>query len=260
MTADDVPQVLQIWADNNLHEGTHTIQSFLNVDPEGFVVAVDDSTGMCAGVFVHPDTAFIGLYGVDPQYQKLGIGWQMWRKMMAHIGDRNAGLYAVPEHQSMYRDRAGFTHEDSRLMLLYESDSVRTHTLVKNIDGIRVQRITDSIENLVIEYDREVHRFSRARLLPHVFREPDSMALVAIDEYDDSVVGYGCFRTNNIGKAMSGPLYANNDAVAELLVYKMIENFAIIETNGLLYMTLDSNPGGIRIAEKLGLHKHEELP
>lgn len=83
---------------------------------------------------------------------------------------------------------------------------------------------------------------------------------MAIDEYDDTVVGYGCFRTNNAGKAMSGPLYANNDAIAELIVYQIIKNFPIVESNGLLYMTLDVNPGGVRIAEKLGLQKHEELP
>ncbi len=71
---------------------------------------------MCAGVFVNPDTAFIGLYAVRPKYQKLGIGIRMWRQIKAHIGDRNAGLYAVPEHLVMYRDRAGFTHEDNKFM------------------------------------------------------------------------------------------------------------------------------------------------
>ena len=50
MTEEDVPQVLQIWGDNNLHEGTHTIQSFLRVDPEGFVVAVEDETGIIISI------------------------------------------------------------------------------------------------------------------------------------------------------------------------------------------------------------------
>ena len=103
-------------------------------------------------------------------------------------------------------------------------------------------------------------RYSRAALLANVFAEEDTIALAAIDEYDDTVVGYGCFRTNNAGKAMAGPLYADNDAVAEFIIYQIVKSFPIAETNGLLYMTLDSNPGGIRIAEKLGLQKHEELP
>lgn len=117
---------------------------------------------MCAGVFVNPDTAFIGLYGVDPRYQKLGIGMSMWKKIMDHIGDRNAGLYAVPEHLVMYRDRAGFKHEDNKLMCLYESDSVRTQDLVKDLDGIRIDKIDDTLAQKVIEYDEEVHKFSRS--------------------------------------------------------------------------------------------------
>jgi len=215
---------------------------------------------MCAGVFINPDTAFVGLYGVSPKYQKLGIGMSMWKKMMKHIDGRNAGLYAVPEHLVMYRDKAGFCHEDNKLLYIYESDTVRTVDLVKSIRGTRIDKIDQTIIEQIIEYDTQVHGYSRAKLLPHVFSEEDTVALVAIDEYDGKVVGYGCFRTNNINKAMAGPLYANNDAVAELIVYEIIKAFPIVEKNGLLYMTLDSNPGGIRIAEKLGLHKHEELP
>ena len=39
MTINDVNTVLEIWAKNNLHEGTQTIQSFMIQDPEGFIVA-----------------------------------------------------------------------------------------------------------------------------------------------------------------------------------------------------------------------------
>jgi ribosomal protein S18 acetylase RimI-like enzyme len=153
---------------------------------------------MCAGVFVNPDTAFIGLYAVSPKYQKLGIGIRMWRQIMTHIGDRNAGLYAVPEHLVMYRDRAGFTHEDNKLLYIYESDTVRTVDLVKNIRGTRIKRIDVSLIPQIIEYDTQVHGYSRAKLLPHVFSEGDTISLAAIDEYDNKVVGYGSFRTNNI--------------------------------------------------------------
>lgn len=41
MRPEDVPAVLEIWAANDLHEGLHTIQSFMSVDPDGFVVAVE---------------------------------------------------------------------------------------------------------------------------------------------------------------------------------------------------------------------------
>lgn len=41
MEPKDVDQVLQIWRVIGLHEGTRTIHSFMAVDAEGFVVAVD---------------------------------------------------------------------------------------------------------------------------------------------------------------------------------------------------------------------------
>ncbi|OTF76728.1 GNAT family acetyltransferase-like protein, partial [Euroglyphus maynei] len=146
MTIEDVTTVLEIWAKNNLHEGTQTIQSFMVQDPEGFIVAEqiydpddddleenpsqttdndEDSVstkktkignspviGMCVGIFVHPTIAFIGLYGVQPELHGRGIGLAMWKQMMNHIGSLNAGLYAVPEHLTMYRDRAGFHNPD----------------------------------------------------------------------------------------------------------------------------------------------------
>lgn len=99
-------------------------------------------------------------------------------------------------------------------------------------------------------------------LILNLYLEPNTAAFVAFDlEEDESPVqGYGCIRTNNIGKAMIGPLYANNDAVAELLMRRLFEALAQPFARGLLYMTLDSNPGGERIAEKLNLPKMEELP
>ena len=41
MRPGDVLQVLDIWAQNDLHEGVGTIQSFMTADPDGFVVAAE---------------------------------------------------------------------------------------------------------------------------------------------------------------------------------------------------------------------------
>lgn len=218
--------------------------------------------GMCAAVFVNPNHGFIGLYGVRPKHQNKGIGFTIWKKMMSnHVGSRNAGLYAVPKHLTMYRDKAGFKHQDSKHLFIYESSfDLKTDDLVKKINGIKIDVINEEIMSQVISYDAHVHGYLRSKLLPLTFREKDTLSLYAFDEIESTIVGFGCFRTNNVQKAMTGPLYADNDAIAELLIYELIETFAIAKQNGLLYMTLDSNPGGIAIAEKLRLEKHEELP
>ncbi|KAH7645880.1 holothin acyltransferase [Dermatophagoides farinae] len=280
MTNEDVPTVLEIWAKNNLHEGTHTIQSFMIQDPEGFIVAeqINDSDdldgnpsqtignasiiGMCVGIFVHPTIAFIGMYGVQPELHGRGIGLAMWRKMLDHVGSLNAGLYAVPEHLTMYRDRAGFHQPDDRMLIIYESDEsdqLNVDILVPSIPETKIQRITTEWYSKVIDYDAQVHGYIRAKLLPHVFTEEGSIAFVASDTTGQRIFGYGCMRTNNIGKAMIGPLYANNGAVAELLMRYLFSRLSTPFGKGLLYMTLDSNHGGQLIADKLCLKQQEKI-
>lgn len=127
---------------------------------------------MCAGIFVHPTIAFIGLYGVLPELHGRGIGISMWNEIMNHIGSLNAGLYAVPEHLIMYRDRAGFHQPDERLLLIYESDSdtkLKDDILVPSIRGTKISKITAEWYKRVIEYDSNIHGYIRGKLLPRVF-------------------------------------------------------------------------------------------
>lgn len=127
---------------------------------------------MCAGVFVHPTTAFIGLYGVRPDLHGCGIGTAMWTRMMEHVGSLNAGLYAVTEHLSMYRDRAGFPAPDDRMLLIYESAPDRepnVDLLVPSIRGARVVKIGGDWLRRVIEFDSNVHGYVRGKLLARVF-------------------------------------------------------------------------------------------
>lgn len=221
---------------------------------------------MVCGVFVHPDTAFLGMYAVKPELHGKGIGMKMYNRLMKHINSRNLGMYAVLEHLDMYRDKAGFKAQDSRQLVIFEtneSNPPNVELLVNSIRGTRVCPLTAEHYESVIEYDQTIHGYPRNRLLRNVFQEPDTAAFVAIDveeHHDSPIQGYGCIRTNNIGKAMIGPLYANNDAVAELLMKNLFHKLSGPFSRGLLYMTLDSNPGGERIADKIGLTKVEELP
>lgn len=229
---------------------------------------------MCAGVFVDPENAFVGLYAVRPELQGLGIGIQIWQQIMKHIGKKNAGLYAVADHLHTYRDLAGFSVEDSIKMIVYESDGIcSTEDLVQSMGNVTVTEITDQFTDSVIEYDSKITYVNRDKLLRLTFGCKEILSLVAIEtscrlrsgSRDDAnevkkIVGYLCFKTNNIGKAMAGPLYADNDAVAELLVKEAIEKYPAATVKGLLFMTLDSSFGAIRIAEKLKLQYGEHLP
>ena len=212
----------------------------------------------------------MGLYAVKPALQGRGIGIKVWTHIMSHIKEKNAGLYAVPEHQSTYRDRAGFKLEDSIKMSVWESESrPRLGDLVKEIGNVVVQEITSNRLGSLFSYDRDITRVDRSELLEVVLKERDSIALIALETDQKEVgvnrtapsqtsrlLGYICCRTNNIGKAMCGPLYANNDAIAELLLFHALSRFHAAD-KGLLFMTLDGNPGGDRIADKMGLEREE---
>lgn len=158
--------------------------------------------------------------------------------------------------------RAGFRVEDTIKVLEYEGTSLKTDDLVKRIANIEIKCMTNDeiLQRKVINYDQRVVNYDRSNLLKLTFNELDALSMVAIDKDNNSIVGFGCIRTNNINRAMAGPIYANNDAVAELIVYNLITNLPVALTTGLDFMTPDCNPGGLRIATKLGLKKNEDLP
>lgn len=159
-----------------------------------------------------------------------------------------------------WASRAGFRVEDTVKILEYEGKKLNIEDLVKKISNIEIVAITADLTDKIIAYDETVVNFKREKLLRATFTEADTLALAAIDKDNGNIVGYGCLRANNINRAMAGPIYADNDAVSELLVYNLIEKFPIALENGLDFMTPDCNPGGLRIANKLKLEKNEDLP
>ncbi|CAG2176928.1 unnamed protein product, partial [Oppiella nova] len=268
MTVDDIPRVLQIWAELELQEGSLSVKSFLSAKAGQYVVAVDNRTdqilGVCALTKVMENTYIIGLYGVDRRYQGLGIGSHIFSTIMTHIGpDDSAVLFSEHHLQDMYRERLGFSHDSGIQLIAYECRPVRTRNLqnlVDSIAGIRIKRIGDSLMDSVVEYDRKVHRQSRAQVLNRMFSDPECRALVAIDESGDQVAGYGVIHMCSDGNGRVGPLYADSESVAELLLRELIDNFPEMVVKGLIYEPLANNTGAMSIADKLGLKVEVKLP
>ena len=46
MTKDDAQEALEVFASHDLHEGKDSVMTFLEVDPDGFYVAVNEEDGM----------------------------------------------------------------------------------------------------------------------------------------------------------------------------------------------------------------------
>jgi ribosomal protein S18 acetylase RimI-like enzyme len=74
-----------------------------------YYLILGEILGVCTGVNLTPNFAFIGQYAVRPQYQGLGIGSALWKKVMEHIGtERNISLFAVEEMFETYQKKGGF--------------------------------------------------------------------------------------------------------------------------------------------------------
>ena len=139
--------------------------------------------GMCAGPMTRNDTAFMGFYAVDPEFQGIGIGRELWAKTMERLkAPLNAGLYGVPAMSEKYK-KAGFGVEDSISMLIYESVPGEALILdeLTNVEDlhtqIRLELIDNSTSELLfkrlVEYDCSVQGFSREQLLKNYLRGKD---------------------------------------------------------------------------------------
>ncbi|CAG2106228.1 unnamed protein product [Medioppia subpectinata] len=217
--------------------------------------------GVCGAPVTTHNSGFVGLYGVESGFQNRGIGQKLFTLCLQHINDRNCGLHAVPEKLSMYERKAGFGVREGVSMVVCNNLPQNWQNLSKTInDNTRVEELNKENKHLlakIIEYDSKVHKEKREKLLTSSLTKPDYTTFVAIDDMSGHLVGFGCIRLHNGGKGMIGPLYADNDTIAEVLVYNLINSCIAAQTKGLLFMTISSSSGGLKIAQKLQITERD---
>lgn len=130
---------------------------------------------MCAGTLARPDTAFMGFYAVEPQFQGLGVGRELWAKTSERLAEFNVGLYGVPMMSDKYK-KTGFKLEDSIRMLIFESepgqvmqlDRLKSLKDLSNSNNITLELVESHCETLIdklIQYDAAVNKCRRELLL-----------------------------------------------------------------------------------------------
>ena len=213
--------------------------------------------GVCIGFILSPKLAFIGEFAVDPSFQGQGIGQSLWKKAMEHCGDRNISLFATPKMISVYREKCGFKVIPDRKSMVY-SGKPHFININKYLVDCDMELITNENVVDVIEYDESICGMNRSQFLQLSINEPGSVSLLA--RYIDSgtVAGYGIFRTTNFNTVTPRPLYADNDNIAEALIYNCLNKF--VAYDGLHFEAWDVNDGANWIAEKLGLKLSHQSP
>lgn len=152
-----------------------------------YITIAGEVIGMLATTFTRSDTAFLGFYAVHPNYQRIGIGKELWSETLSRFDSTiNIGLNGVPTMSEKYK-KSGFIFEDTIRMIVYESlpkgeQPYPTH-LLKSLDelmGCRLVVIDGETDELMfkklVEYDYSVQKFSREKLL-RLYLKGDSVPL-----------------------------------------------------------------------------------
>ncbi|CAL1276857.1 unnamed protein product [Larinioides sclopetarius] len=262
MTKDDVPGTLEIWRQTGMQEGTHCLYTWLEVDKEAFNVAVTDSgevIAACSAVLHHPDFAFVGMYCCLEKYRGCGVGKKVWDACMEHIGRRNAALNAVPGKLELYRDKGGFPIVETKWTCVVNEteDPINHETLSDQVPvGITIEPFQDAFLPAMSEYDFALVRYDRKQALELNCKEVDSKSLVAFK--DGKCVGFGTIKISCHNCGQVGPLYADDAAVAEVMLRRLI--VSLPKAKGFAMMTISTNSPANDFIKKIGCPTTEECP
>lgn len=221
MTEQEVKDIAIQWAkEQGWNPGLHDTESFYAQDPQGFFVATigNEPIGCASAVTYDNDFAFFGFYMVVPEFRGQGYGFEITKKRLAYVGDRNLGLDGVVNMCDKY-ENIGFVK--AHLNVRYEGvlDKPYIHT------NKHIHHISNTIFHDIALYDQKYFPAPREIFLQHWLFPKEGKALVYQTANQD-IQGYGvirkCFKGYKIG-----PLFAENHEIAEELFLQLIS-----ETHG----------------------------
>ncbi|GBN68856.1 hypothetical protein AVEN_8287-1 [Araneus ventricosus] len=245
-TEGDMPELKKIRRDMGIHDVPTVFQTFMKLDPEGFRVTVDETgkiLGSCSIVLNGDDSDglyFGGIYFVEPKYQGTGIGLRLYKTCVDHFGDSDCGINAVAGMKKVYRDRGDFPVEEKDWVCLKnQTPNHVSPEVLSNIvpPGVDIQPFQDSFLPEMVAYDQALVGLRRSLLLSMSCNEKNSRTFVAFK--NGVCVGFGSVKESCLGAARVGPLYADDPAVAEVILRKLLESFS--DRKGFAMMTISNN-------------------
>jgi ribosomal protein S18 acetylase RimI-like enzyme len=206
------------------------------IQPDGWWVAETASglVGMVGAVRFGP-VAYIGLMGVDPEWQGRGIGGQLFGTLVAELdrhGCTTLLLDATPEGELLYR-RFGFVEDG----MAYDMRRTPPQSSIRPEVALRSPQVHE-----ISTLDREAFGADRRVALEYLLSDPANQALVIENE------GYVVAQSWVIG-----PLIARTPDVAERLLacvsYRPAERMMISA----------GNEQGVRLIERYGFKVRKEV-
>lgn len=214
---------------------------------------------MCYGTKFYDECGMIGFYGVKLGYQGLGLGYDVWKKVMDYLGgkDANIGLCAAPAQVKLYKEKAGFVLQDPvHNMIEYIAPCCTLNHITPSADDCSNFQIIpinqDTIES-VIKYDTSIIGKDRSKLLNLSLFEPTCIAFVAVDVKDKkNVLGYGAIKMSTYDVPMIAPLYSDSYDISKVILYNLLMNCPISLEKGAITFALDSSKDSTKLLQLAG--------
>jgi GNAT superfamily N-acetyltransferase len=223
------------------------LERYLALQPDGWILARwDGQPAGAAGATVYGPTAYIGLVGVDPAFQRRGIALAMMQHLLTWLavrGDPIVLLDASVKGAPLY-EQLGFV-DDERSVVYMQDDCARLPP-----EPARVSTLAAGDLPAVAAFDAPIFGAERAAVFKRLRAEAPDRALLARDEAG-YVSGYLFAQPT-----MLGPWAARTPADAEALLGAALRlSFA----SGPGALVPSSNPDAAALLMRYGFSPQRSL-
>lgn len=185
------------------------LQSYLTLQPNSWLLArYDGAPAGVAGITHYGPTAYVGLVGVEPAYQRRGIAMAMMRNLLAWAAERGNPIVLLDASAAgapLY-EQLGFV-DDEKTVMFRQDDCARRPPLSERVSVLQASDIP-----ALAEFDAPIFGADRAAVFELFRAEAPERAFVARDA-DGQICGYLFAQHSALG-----PWAARSAADAEALL------------------------------------------
>ncbi|CAN8021433.1 unnamed protein product, partial [Ixodes persulcatus] len=213
--------------------------------------------GSCCSPLIGEGMAKVCMHGLMLQYRSQGLGTLLANKAMAHIGDTDAYIVCIPEHEHIYLNRYQF-NVSPRVFHIMGPCIPKIDDAISSIPEIRVLESDRGVHEVLMEYDTDVVGFNRSAFLGRLMHSKNTIIRVAVRE-DNQIAGYGFIGDGIHGAAIVFHLSADTTDIAELLLGSLLRNFPGVFTKGVWAVGCIQNYETHNFFKKFNLKSIHEL-
>ncbi|XP_012938601.2 uncharacterized protein LOC106011920 [Aplysia californica] len=166
MRADDLPKLHALLAENQWNMEMDYLSCVFSADPSGLLVVEDEEENIIGhnGILSHGDhVASSGMNIVKDGYRELGIGRQLFRRVMEVMRERNVGGTALSNRITFY-EQFGWIYPS--FTLHYNQGKVNPEFTARPATGdFEVTSLVNVSFEDVLNYDAGIHTVPRRRFV-----------------------------------------------------------------------------------------------